>query len=161
MPVVNELYVCRQQLFIDISDIVDNYKNIIIKWENKNMALIRKDNNHLLAMQILISNTCSLGGHSAVQLSLAPTQKVCNEIAACYVKWSINCEQSANILRETELTCSWAVVVPQAKKFVAFANRSKGAVLTGQEYSFFCYCTFFFAIFSVWESGCPQSWHCH
>ena len=40
-----------------------NYKNIIIKRENGNMVIIRKDSTHLLALQIVVSSTCSLGGH--------------------------------------------------------------------------------------------------
>ena len=44
------------------------------------MAIIRKGNTHLLTMQILVSSTCSLGGHPAVQLSLTPTQKYVIEL---------------------------------------------------------------------------------
>ena len=100
------------------------------------MPITGKGNTHLLAMQIAVSSTCSLDGCPAVQVSLSSTQKVCKRITTCHVKQSINCEQSRNILRETELTCSWVVVVLTKNKSVAFANRTEGAVLAGQEYSF-------------------------
>ena len=51
-------------------------------------------------------------------------------------------EQSANILRERELTCSWVVVVPATIYFVAFANRAEGAASAGQAYAFLCLCIF-------------------
>ena len=41
-----------------------------------------------------------------------------------------------------KFTWSWVVVVPTANKFVALANRVKGAVLAGQEYSFLLLCIF-------------------
>ena len=130
---------------------VYNYKNLIIKRENGNLAIIRKGNTHLLVMQTLVSSAFSLRGCLAVQLSLALTQKVCNWITTCHVKQSINCEQNANILRETELTCNW-VVVPTMNKFVAFVNRAEGAVSAGQEYSFFV--TVHFSLpFSIFEKG--------
>ena len=64
---------------------------------------------------------------------------------------SRNCEQNANILWETELTCSWVVVVPTTIKFVAFANRAEGAISEGKGYSFFG--TVYFPLtFSVFEN---------
>ena len=94
----------------------------------------------------------STSGYPAVQLSWSPTQKVHNRITACHVQQSINCGQSRNHLRETELTCSWVVVVPTTNKFVAFANGAEGTVLAGQEYSFFV--TVHFSLpFLVFENG--------
>ena len=101
------------------------------------MPIIRKGYTCLLAMQILVSSTSTLDDHPAVQLYLSPKQNVCKIITTCYFKWSINCEQSGNILRETEQTCGWVVVVPTTNKFVAFTNRAEGTVLAGQEYSFY------------------------
>ena len=54
---------------------------------------------------------------------------------SCQVEY--NSEQSANILGETELTCSWIVVVTKTNYFVAFSNRAEDAVSAGNACHFF------------------------
>ena len=88
-------------------------------------------------MQIPVRSTCSLEGCPAIQLSMSPTQKAYNIIITCHVKQSIMGEQSADMLREKELTFIWVVVVPTTNKFVACAHRAEGAAVVGQEYGFF------------------------
>ena len=52
-------------------------------------------------MQIpVISSTWCLGGCPAVQLSLLPTQTVCNRITKCQIKQGKKCELIANILKK-------------------------------------------------------------
>ena len=112
------------------------------------MAIKRNGYTCLLAMQVLVSSICSLGGCPAIQLSLSTKQNICNGITACQVKQNINGEQNTDILRETEQTCSWAVGVPTTNKFVAFANKAESTVSTGQKYRL-CHCTFVYAVFII------------
>ena len=55
----------------------------------------------------------------------------------CHVKQSKKGEESANVLRETELTCIWVVVVPTTNESVTYANRTEGAVSAVPPYTIF------------------------
>ena len=87
------------------------------------MAIIRKGNTHSLAMQIWVSCPCH------------PTKKYAKELQHV-MSGGVLMVKIRNIVRETELTYSWIVVLT-TDKYVAFVNREECAVLTGQVRGFF------------------------
>ena len=64
-------------------------------------------------------------------------KKVYNRMTTGHVKWSINGEQNANILREREMTCSWVVFVPTMNYSAAFEDRAEGAAVQYMHTLFF------------------------
>ena len=79
---------------------------------------------------------------------MVPAQTVCNRFTKDDVKCGRKVLANWKYIKVMKNYWSWGVVVPTINKFVAFANRGKGAAFAGNSPAF-CYCAFYLAVFCV------------